>query len=214
MKKKLFITGALISMTVFSAAVIYADTDVREPELTSFTPKEFTKIETAMASCATAVRKEDQNYRKGLSAYIRHVNRNVSKQEADAMVDSFVKYADEYNVDEKIVMAVAQTESCYYADVVSCANYKGLMQTGDILAESAGYTPESLFNPDISIKVGASYIKDKLEEFGDTRLALTAYNQGSCSVHSGNYSKDYSYLTLRRAEDMETFLKEHGYLKK
>ena len=29
-----------------------------------------TKIETAMASCATAVRKEDQNYRKGLSAYI------------------------------------------------------------------------------------------------------------------------------------------------
>ncbi len=86
------------------------------------------------------------------------------------------------------------------------------MQTGDILAESAGYTPESLFNPDISIKVGASYIKDKLEEFGDTRLALTAYNQGS--VHSGNYSTDYADLTLRRAEDMENFLKEHGYLKK
>lgn len=214
MKKKLFITGALISVTVFSAAVIYADTDVKGLDLTSFTPKEFTKIETAMATCATAVRKEDENYRKGLSAYIRHVNRNVSKEEADAMVDSFVKYADEYNVDEKIVMAVAQTESCYYADVVSCANYKGLMQTGDILAENAGYAPERLFEPDISIKVGASYIKDKLEEFGDTRLALTAYNQGSGSVHSGNYSTDYADLTLRRAEAMEDFLREHGYLTK
>ncbi len=215
MKKKLFITGALISATVFSAAVIYADTDVKEQELTSITPKEaFTEIKAAMATCASAVSKEDDNYRKGLSAYIRHVNRNVSRKEADAMVDSFVKYADEYNVDEKIVMAVAQTESCYYADVVSCADYKGLMQTGDILAENAGYAPERLFEPEISIKVGASYIRDKLDEFGDTRLALTAYNQGSGSVHSGNYSTGYADLTIKRAEAMEAFLKEHGYLKK
>lgn len=216
MKKKLFLTGILISMMIFSAVAIYAGVDEaaarKQPAAANFMPEAFTEIQTAMAVSVSGVRKQDANYLKGLSAYIRHVNRNVSQQEADEMVKSFMKYADRYDVDEKIVMAVAQTESCYYADVVSCANYKGLMQTGDVLAEACGYDPERLFEPEISIHVGASYIRDKLDEFGDTRLALTAYNQGSGSVHSGNYSTGYADLTMERANAMERFLKEKGYI--
>ena len=44
-------------------------------------------------------------------------------------------------------MAIAQNESTYYSDAVSCEDFKGLMQTGDGLAENAGYDPSQLFNP-------------------------------------------------------------------
>ena len=109
-------------------------------------------------------------------------------------------------------MAVAQNESTYYSDAVSCENYKGLMQTGDGLAENAGYDPMQLFDPAVSIKVGARYLGIKLEEFGDMRLALTAYNQGSGSVHSGNYTTGYAELAMARAAYMEDFLTENGYI--
>ena len=49
-----------------------------------------------MAVKATAVRSklEDKEYLEGLSSYIRHVNRNVSKQESMDMAKNFVKYAE------------------------------------------------------------------------------------------------------------------------
>lgn len=41
---------------------------------------------------------------------------------------------------------------------------------------------------------------------------MTAYNQGSGSVHSGNYSTGYADLAIARAQTMESFLQENGYI--
>ena len=207
MAKKLFVVWLLTTMVTFSSISIYATEGIQEDFfIPGIQPADDEKvaargneeeesrtqaeIQTAMAVKATAVNNQDEEYIEGLSAYIRHVNRNVTEGEADQMAENFVKYADQYGVDEKIVMAIAQNESTYYSDAVSCEDFKGLMQTGDGLAENAGYDPSQLFNPEISIKVGARYLSIKMEEFGDVRLALTAYNQGSGSVHSGNYTTD------------------------
>jgi len=46
------------------------------------------------------------------------------------------------------------------------------------------------------------------------RLALTAYNQGSGSVYSGNYTTGYADLALERADAMEDFLVNNGYIEK
>ena len=54
----------------------------------------------------------------------------------------------------------------------------------------------------------------KFDEFGDMRLALTAYNQGSGSVYSGNYTTGYADLALERADAMEDFLVNNGYIEK
>ncbi|SCK02361.1 murein transglycosylase C [uncultured Eubacterium sp.] len=235
MAKKLFVVWLLITMVTFSSISIYAteqtqgdffipktplmkvneeDANSVKEEKESRTKTEPEKLETAMAVKATAVRSklEDKEYLEGLSSYIRHVNRNVGKQESMDMAESFVKYAEKYGVDEKIVMAIAQNESCYYSDAVSCEDFKGLMQTGDGLARNAGYDPQELFNPAVSIKVGARYISMKLDEFGDVSLALTAYNQGSGSVHSGNYSTGYAELAMARTAAMEDYLEENGYV--
>lgn len=231
MAKRLLFFWILIPVIIFGAASAYAgmdtafaklpqreegrisaaDSEIKEAAAAMISESEKIREKTEQKAAQTAAARQQEEYQDGLAEYIRHVNHSVSANEADAMVDSFIEYSRYYNVDEKIVMAVAQTESAYCADAVSCADFKGLMQTGDYLAESAGHTPSELFDPEVSIKVGASYIRDKIEEFGDIRLALTAYNQGSGSVHSGNYSTGYADLTMERAEAMEEFLRGRGY---
>ncbi len=224
MAKKFIAVSFLITMIIFSSISIYAAQEktkkvIIEDESRQVMSVMSTAVQDSSRAASEVIKErreaekkeQQQRYLNGLSAYIRHINGNVSKTEADVMAESFVKYAEKYNVDEKIVMAVAQNESTYYSDAVSCENFKGLMQTGDGLAENAGYSPSELFNPEISIKVGSKYLSAKIDEFGDIRLALTAYNQGSGSVHSGNYSTGYADLAINRAEAVEAFLQTNGY---
>jgi len=162
---------------------------------------------------AELIAEEEARYREGLAAYIVSVNQTVTEDDALDMVDCMLEQAAQHHMDEKLIMAIAHTESTYYSDAVSSADYKGLMQTGDVLAEEAGYSPDSLFDPEVSIAVGAEYISDQLETFDqDVSLALTAYNQGPGAVQLGNYSTGYADLTLERVENIETFLLEEGYL--
>lgn len=160
-----------------------------------------------------AIAEEEDLYREGLAAYITSVNGTVSEGEALDMVDCILEQAAQYEMDEKLLMAIAHTESTYYSGAVSCANYKGLMQTGDALAEEAGYSPDALFDPAVSIAIGAGYIREQLDAFDqNVTLALAAYNQGPGAVYAGTYSTNYADLTLQRVENIETFLLEQGYL--
>lgn len=229
MANKLFVVWLSVTMVTFSSISIYAsentggDFFIPKADLTSVeeagivkdsaTGEKESRTKTAVNEKTAEEEKKikEEKYIEGLSAYIISVNRNVSKGEALDMARNFVKYSDEYGVDEKVVMAMAQGESTFYSDVVSSEDFKGLMQTGDNLAINAGYDPQELFKPEVSIKVGTKYLKAKMEEFGDTLLALTAYNQGSGSVNSGNYSTGYAELVMDRADSIETFLIENGY---
>ena len=213
MGKKLFMAIFLSSMMAFSTITATAQVQIEQDidSVRGETPKQV-QMELAWGEKKTKAIKENENYRKGLAAYITSVNKSISTAEAADIVDSVLDSAEKYDVDEKLVMAIAHTESTYYADAVSHADFKGLMQTSDLLAREAGYTPKQLFHPEVSIDVGTSYIDEKLNEFGDTRLALTAYNQGAGSVYSGNYSTDYADLAMSRVEDMEQFLQENGYI--
>ena len=116
--------------------------------------------------------------REAMAAYITGVNESVTKADALTMADAMVKQAEAYDLDEKLLLAMAHTESTYYSDAVSSADCKGLMQTADVLAEEAGYSPEALFDPEISIAVGAGYINDQLDAqtLGDVlgQLDITA----------------------------------------
>lgn len=155
----------------------------------------------------------ENTYQEGLAAYITSVNGTVTEERAEEMVACILDYAEKYELDEKLIMAMAQTESTYYSDAVSCADYKGLMQTGDILAEEAGYEPDDLFDPEVSIAVGTDYMDAQMETFDqDMILALTAYNQGPGSVYEGDYSTAYANQTMEHMENIELFLENQGYI--
>ena len=155
---------------------------------------------------------EKCRYCDGLAAYIRSVNETVTGEEAAKMVSCMIEQAKRYQLDEKLLMAVAQTESCYDSEAVSSTDYKGLMQTSDDLAAEAGYSSEDLFRPEISIQIGADYMKRQMENFDDdTVLALTAYNQGPGSVYEGAYDLFYAEQTMEHLKTLESFLRERGF---
>lgn len=159
-----------------------------------------------------AKKEEKHLYRDRLAAYITAVNEMVTDEEAAKMVSCMIEQAKTYQLDEKLLMAVAQTESCYNSDAVSIADCKGLMQTSDILAAEAGYQSEDLFHPEISIQIGAEYMKRQMENFDDdTVLALTAYNQGPGSVYEGDYDLFYAEQTMEHLKTLEKFLQDSGF---
>ena len=88
------------------------------------------------------------------------------------------------------VYAVIRTESEFEPEVVSRANAKGLMQMKDTtftdLQRRAGepepLPPESLFDPETSIRYGVYYMRLLLDQFEDTDTMLAAYNAGPGTV--------------------------------
>lgn len=103
--------------------------------------------------------------------------------------DTAQKYAEEYGVDKALVFAVIYTESHFDPEAVSQADARGLMQitpdtfawlqtkTGEKLGE------EELFDPETNIKYGCLFLSMLIDEFGDTKEAVAAYNAGRSRVN-------------------------------
>ena len=102
--------------------------------------------------------------------------------------DSVQTYADMFDVDERLVLAVIRTESSFDPDAVSDVGAKGLMQIMPDTLEWLCYRKgeyvsfETLSEPDTAIRFGTYFLHLLLEEFGDERAALAAYHAGRGSV--------------------------------
>ena len=87
-----------------------------------------------------------------------------------------------YGVDPALLAAVAWTESSFQPDVVSHAGAIGLMQIMPGTAEGLGVDPR---DPAQAIDgTRRAICRDALDQFGDVRLALAAYNAGPGAVAS------------------------------
>lgn len=171
------------------------------------------KEEAEAKAKAEAEAAKAEAYKKGLASYISSVNGNISNDLAWDMAGYFINYGNQYGVDPEITVAIAQGESTFYPDVVSSAeSYKGLMQTSDGLAMASGYSPDALFNPEVSILVGTKHIGEMINNFGDTMLGLSAYAYGSGAVSSGNYNLDYAERVLSRVNGIKNYLSSNGYI--
>ena len=101
------------------------------------------------------------------------------------------KYTKENDIDPLLTFAIIKAESNFEPNSVSRSKAIGLMQlmedTALEIAEKEKYTEyeskESLYNPEINIKIGTKYFKVLLENYdGSIELALTAYNAGMGNV--------------------------------
>ncbi|MBR5614288.1 MAG: lytic transglycosylase domain-containing protein [Clostridia bacterium] len=99
------------------------------------------------------------------------------------------RYAEEYSLDRYLVYAVIKVESGFNENAVSVAGAKGLMQLMETTAQDCnskadfGYTiPDDLFVAEHNIRLGCYYLRQLLDNYGDIKLAITAYNGGTGNV--------------------------------
>ena len=95
--------------------------------------------------------------------------------------DSYIlASARNYNVPPALVKAVVMAESGMNSDALSKAGAQGLMQL--MPATARGLKVEDPWDPQQNIDGGTRYLRQNLDRFGDTRLALAAYNAGPGNV--------------------------------
>lgn len=104
--------------------------------------------------------------------------------------------AKKYNVDPRLVAAVAQTESGGNQEAVSSAGAIGVMQLMPDTAASLGVNP---YDKQQNIEGGAKYLKQMLDTFnGDVSKAVAAYNAGPQAVKNYNgippYKETQNYV--------------------
>ena len=100
------------------------------------------------------------------------------------------KYAAQHGLDPHLVAALVAQESMFDAGVRSAANAYGLMQlvpaTGRRIGRSLGLrgrlTTRSLTDPETNVRLGTKHFADLLKRFGESHLALAAYNAGEHRV--------------------------------
>ena len=116
-----------------------------------------------------------------------------------------IQYGDEYGMGPYILLAIMRYESCYIPDVAN-GNCKGLMQVNDKVHKSRmerlGIT--DIYDIDSNIHVGADYLAELYESYGDWGIVLGCYHGEKKAVSNGRegiYSK-YTLKILAYADDL------------
>ena len=101
----------------------------------------------------------------------------VADQNLSSLIDAAAR---KYNVDPKLVSAVAEVESGGNQDAASPAGAVGVMQLMPDTAASLGVNP---YDKQQNIEGGAKYLRQMLDNFGgDVKKAVAADNAGSNAV--------------------------------
>ena len=109
-----------------------------------------------------------------------------------ALRPAFEAAARDTNLPPALLYAVAKVESNLNPDVVSGAGARGLLQlmptTGTMLALD-------IDEPQSNVLAGARYIRQMLDRFGSTDLALAAYNAGPTAAAQAGGAPDGAVVT-------------------
>jgi soluble lytic murein transglycosylase-like protein len=124
---------------------------------------------------------------------------SIPLKDAKQIVDSTYKWAKEFNVDEKLILAVAKIESKFNKHAISPSGAYGVMQIipvwhkEKILAARAKLGNPELFHIDTNIFLGTWILKDCLIKTGNTIKALQCYS-GQTAGYSQKVMSEYQKL--------------------
>ena len=98
-------------------------------------------------------------------------------------------HAKNYDLDPALLAAVIYRESKFDPKAKSSSGAIGLMQLlpdtakGIALHTGGGkFVVSDLYDPEINIRYGSFYLRRLMRKYGDTELALAAYNAGQANV--------------------------------
>lgn len=98
----------------------------------------------------------------------------------DAVMRMVVAAAREAGIDPALALAVAHTESSFRPLALSHAGARGVMQMMPATARGEfGARPAQLWDPRINTRLGSRFLRQLLDRYGRTDIALSHYNGGS-----------------------------------
>lgn len=165
----------------------------------------------AMIAASSLVDKTESNYNRGLANYIVSKNKAISQAKATMLVFLFKHEADINNIDEILLMAMAQKESTFNTNAGTGNGARGIMQIMPSTAKRYGIDPQRLYDAHVNIEFGAKYIGDKLRYYDNKTVALSAYNQGGAAISRGSYSTRYAVRITDAEKSITTYLQKNGY---
>jgi transglycosylase len=159
------------------------------------------KVATTTAKKETAAAPVLSKNANNMINYMMRKNGSLSKANATKIYNSVMKYTKVYGVDPSIVFAVMEQESTFNQYTTYQGAY-GLMQLYHTTFPYIGITMDEVYDIDKNIKSGVYELSGNFKMFGDTTLALTAYNWGSGNVKRGNYNTKYANSVLKRRQNI------------
>ena len=121
----------------------------------------------------------------------------------------FNKASTTYNVDKRLLIAVAKTESDFNPKATSGAGAKGIMQLMDSTARGLGVT--NSYDAEQNIMGGAKYLSQLLKYYdGDRNKALAGYNAGTGNVAKYGAEKYSKYYNKVNANEKALFGDSNG----
>ena len=112
-------------------------------------------------------------------------------EEKVELADVISSECDKYDYDPLFLMALIITESSFKRGQVSSKGAQGLMQirpfVGQSLADKTGVDWEAnqtLFKPEINIRLGSLHLFEMILKFKDVRKAIISYNLGETALRS------------------------------
>lgn len=154
----------------------------------------------------------ESRYNRGLVSYIQNCNRNYSTSKAQELVFMFKRAAEVYDIDEKILMAVAQRESTFNPKAKGSSGSLGMMQVMPATGRAYGLSPSQLLDAQTSINFGAMYLSNNIGAYnGDLVKGFSAYNQGPARVNRGSHSTRYASRVMGTMDGIENYMTSNGY---
>ena len=121
----------------------------------------------------------------------------------------FNKASTTYNVDKRLLIAVAKTESDFNPKATSGVGAKGIMQLMDSTAKSLGVT--NSYDAEQNIMGGAKLLSQLLKKYGgDRNKSLAAYNAGTGNVARYGAEKYSKYYNKVNANEKALFGDSNG----
>lgn len=171
-----------------------------------------TEVEKIKREIAEAKSEREQLYKEGLAHYMRRINTNMGEKWSLNLAQCFIDTAEKYDLDERVLMAMAQRESRFNSQAKSAYGYKGMMQTSDWLAKHYGYKVKDVFDYEVSLDVAARYLRSLKDSFKTYTKALSGYVYGGVRVKNGNYSTKHAKKILETRDTITEFLEKRNYI--
>jgi len=171
-----FLRLALFTSVILTTILIFSIATINDSVLTSIDSFLERFVNTKNYS-------QDRTYE--IYRYIISLKTGLTAGESWEIAAIILKESQLYGYDPEFIMAIIQTESSFNPRAVSIVGARGLMQimpgTGKEIASEFGMEwmgSETLYDPEINIKIGIYYLFEMILKYKDVRLALIAYNIG------------------------------------